>query len=88
MDLEGILSKIRERQIPNDFTWIWNIKEKQIEQKQFPRYRGGSQGDEQNSQRGLRSTNFQLQKKKCHENIIFRIENRVKNMIILNHDRW
>lgn len=42
MDLEGVtlseISQDRERQIPYDFTYIWNLKNK-TKQKQTHRYR-------------------------------------------------
>ena len=59
------------RQIPDDFTSMWNLKMKLKQQNQihkckeqtggFPR--GGEWGDEQNWWRGLRGTNLQLYNK-------------------------
>ena len=42
MNLEGIMLRDRKRQIPYDFTYMWNLKNKQTnktKQKQTYRYR-------------------------------------------------
>ena len=70
MDLEGTVpSEISqtEKQVPYDFTYMWNLKNKteidsDSENKQVAaRGEGGWQGDEWNSWGKLRGTNFQLQ---------------------------
>ena len=61
----------RERQIPNDFTYMWNLQnkmKKQTKLKQTQRYReqasgcqtGGGEGGGWNGWRGFRGINFQL----------------------------
>ena len=63
------LSEIRERQIPYDFTYMWNLKNKintQTKQKQTHRQRkqvngcqrGGRLGDLMKKVKVLRSTNW------------------------------
>ena len=71
-DLEGVMlnKSGKERQVPHDFTYMWNLKNKineQAKQKQTLRYReqtdggqiGDGLGEGVKKVKGLRSTNWQ-----------------------------
>ena len=87
----------RERQIPYNFTYKWNLKNKvneQTKQKQTYRcreptagcYRGGVLGGWVVEVKGLRNINWQLQN--SHGDVKYSIGNTVNNVITKCSVRW
>ena len=64
MDLKDIMpSKISQSPVSYDFTYMWNLKNKNINRNQFTKKCVSEMGERWgwlSKRRGIRSTNFQL----------------------------